>query len=320
MLATLSLLGLPALLVVLTVVERLDPALSGLAVAIGFFVWCAAASTVHANLKLLSRRAWWCLMLTVLHATAAWYYVALRLSSAHESRRPTEIGHVALLYVLLLCLTLPFILGGAVGLAGSPLGSRVASLEIELSEQRVQYDAMCSLLQRRVSSALAGEEEELLEGDEREHLIVPPDPAVIRVEALGRPERCLPQALGDHPFDRKVALRIAQRIRQRGYSLPMYYDDVRKAFPELRLYLAQKEPLWHIGADEDGEAEVRARRTPSLSQPRRAPRRWARTCGPGRVACEGGVRGWRARVACKGGVRGRAVGNGALAAPPLVRR
>ena len=80
--------------------------------------------------------------LLVLHAAAIWYAV-LRLALAQPDRRGLEALHAALLYAMLLALVyLRWRLGGG-------LPERLAELEVELSEARVQYDAVCALLQRR---------------------------------------------------------------------------------------------------------------------------------------------------------------------------
>jgi hypothetical protein len=115
----------------------------------------------------------------------------------------------------------------------------LAELEVELSEARVQYDAVCALLQRR--SHLDAEDESDFEGDEREHLIVPPAAVIVPAALKGRPEKVMPHALAGHEFDRSRAVKIARRIRLKTYTLAAYYDDVRAAFPELHLYLAQAE-------------------------------------------------------------------------------
>jgi hypothetical protein len=170
--------------------------------------------------------------LLVLHAAAIWYAV-LRLALAQPDRRGLEALHAALLYAMLLALVyLRWRLGGG-------LPERLAELEVELSEARVQYDAVCALLQRR--SHLDAEDESDFEGDEREHLIVPPAAVIVPAALKGRPEKVMPHALAGHEFDRSRAVKIARRIRLKTYTLAAYYDDVRAAFPELHLYLAQAE-------------------------------------------------------------------------------
>ena len=179
--------------------------------------------------------------LAMLHIVAAWY-AALRINFAPSARVGLEIAHALLVYVaLLLLLALR---------AGSPLASRVGELEVELAESRVQYEAVCTLLQRR------GMEEDSLsesEGDEREHLIVPPKAMVITTHAKGKPQLVLPVALAGKAFDRPTAVKIAQRIRKKNYSVAMFYEDVRLAFPELSMYLATIE---QIEGDEAAKPDV----------------------------------------------------------------
>ena len=179
------------------------------------------------------------LTLLVLHVVAAWY-AALRVALTPASRLGIEIVHAVLLYVALL---LPTLLRWR---SSARLPARVSELEVMLSEAKVQYDAVCVLLQRRVN----GEDEESeMEGDDREHLIVPPTPTIISDEARGKPELALPHALDGLSFDRAAALKICTRIRKKSYSLAMFYDDVRTAFPELTLYLACQQAAPAVGED-----------------------------------------------------------------------
>lgn len=82
------------------------------------------------------------------------------------------------------------------------------------------------------------------QGDEREYLIVPPPRTVLPADAAGQPGITIPMCLEGHPggapgaFDRALALKIASRLRHPKYSLAHYYEDLRAAFPELRLYMA----------------------------------------------------------------------------------
>ena len=117
----------------------------------------------------------------------------------------------------------------------SSADARVTELRAELAEARVQYEAMCALLRRRQDV----EEESEVEGDEREHLIVPPDETLIGREALGKPHLAVPQTLAENRFNRRLALRVASRLRRHTYSLSMFYADLRDAFPELRLYMCK---------------------------------------------------------------------------------
>jgi len=96
-------------------------------------------------------------------------------------------------------------------------------------------------------------EESETEGDDREHLIVPPIPVTIPDDAVGKPERALPLALSGRGFDMALALKIASSLRKKKYSLAHFYEDVRAAFPELDLYLAMRsDPA--AGAIEDHHA------------------------------------------------------------------
>ena len=102
----------------------------------------------------------------------------------------------------------------------------------------MQYEAMCALLRKREGVEL--DEESEIEGDEREHLIVPPPATVLSREALGQPHLTLSETLAETHFNRPLALKIASRLRRKQYSLSMFYADVREAFPELRLYMCRK--------------------------------------------------------------------------------
>ena len=70
-------------------------------------------------------------------------------------------------------------------------------------------------------------EETETEGDDREHLIVPPIPVTIPDDAVGKPERALPLALSGRGFDMALALKIASSLRKKKYSLARFYEDVR---------------------------------------------------------------------------------------------
>ena len=82
-----------------------------------------------------------------------------------------EVAHVALIYAALLVLV---IIRWLIQRGGS--AERIAALQAEVSEARVQYEAVCVLLQKRTGYDDLDSEPE---GDEREHLIVPPKPVVI---------------------------------------------------------------------------------------------------------------------------------------------
>ena len=185
-----------------------------------------------------------------------------------------EVAHVALIYAALLVLV---IIRWLIQRGGS--AERIAALQAEVSEARVQYEAVCVLLQKRTGYDDLDSEPE---GDEREHLIVPPKPVVIeegikgmlrRTHArcccfahctdccccdhmhtpltsslsvpfqpdTGKPKEVMAKALAGGKFDRDRANRIASRIRKKSYSLAAFYEDVRAAFPELQLYLASVE-------------------------------------------------------------------------------
>ena len=62
------------------------------------------------------------------------------------------------------------------------------------------------------------------------------------MEARYKPELCLPEAMHGVAFNRDLALKIAARMRKKAYGLPHFYDDIRKAFPELELYCATLAP------------------------------------------------------------------------------
>ena len=206
------------------------------------------------------RRARLCVSALVLHAVAGWYAylrvdLARRGGGGHHSLG-VEVANAGLVYLALVAMVL------VQWRSGRGLPERVAELEVMVSEGRVQYDAMCTLLRKRGSPNPDDDDDESdLEGDEREHLIVPPSPVEIPHAIRGRPEAVLPLALEGKAFDRAVALKIAGRIRRRGYTLAAYYDDIRLAFPELSLYLAQGAPERSAGA-EGGHAEEGASARP----------------------------------------------------------
>ena len=70
----------------------------------------------------------------------------------------------------------------------------MAALQAEVSEARVQYEAVCVLLQRRPQNEdiIEGSESE---GDDREHLIVPPKPITIEDDIRGKPVPSLRKGL-----------------------------------------------------------------------------------------------------------------------------
>ena len=179
----------------------------------------------------------------VVHLVAGWY-AAWRLATAAPSLVGREVAHCLLLYLGLLACTL------LRWRAMSGLPERLADLEAEISEARVQYGALTKLLQRR-----DGNDDDLSEdeGDDREHLIVPPKSAAVPEADRGDPKRVLPFALNGLPFNKEVATKICKRIRKPNYSLAMFYDDVRAAFPELTLYLACREQKRREAEAEDGE-------------------------------------------------------------------
>ena len=207
-----------------------DPAIAAPVLVIGFLIFevrlvLRGVRTATANVELF-------VSLVVLHMASGWY-TALRLGFATPAQRPLEAVHALLLYAMLL--TLVYLRHRL----AHNLPARVHTLENEVREQRVQYEAVCSLLQRR--SDVDADIESDYEGDEREHLIVPPTPVFVPDAIKGRPEKVLPHALKGMGYDSVRASKIAQRIRKKGYSLAAYYDDLRVAFPELQLYLAQHE-------------------------------------------------------------------------------
>lgn len=175
------------------------------------------------------------------------WYAAWRLTTyAPPSRLGLEIAHCVLLYVALL-----LVVGMRRG-ALSGLPERVRELEVEVSEAKVQYEAVCALLQRRDADDDDDWSED--EGDDREHLIVPPTAVAVPDDVRGDPLRVLPLALNGLKFDQAVALKICKRIRKPNYNLAMFYDDVRTAFPELSLYLAMRQPEHTLESIEEGGA------------------------------------------------------------------
>ena len=108
------------------------------------------------------------------------WYAAWRLTTyAPPSRLGLEIAHCVLLYVALL-----LVVGMRRG-ALSGLPERVRELEVEVSEAKVQYEAVCALLQRRDADDDDDWSED--EGDDREHLIVPPTAVAVPDDVRGGP-------------------------------------------------------------------------------------------------------------------------------------
>ena len=267
----LAIAAVAAWLVTLTLIEALaagsaidewltDPAIAAPVLLLGFLgfevrlVRRGARSATPGDELFLS--------LLVLHVALIWYIV-LRVAVAAPARRALEAVHAALLYAMLLAVVyLRWRLAAT-------LPSRVTALQDEVREQRVQYRALCALMQHRdlgevtrrssasnrrpqhppiracrsslvCARALRAQDDESdYEGDEREHLIVPPAPVSIPDAIKGRPSEVLPHALHGLSYDSVRATKIATRLRKKGYSLAAFYDDLRMAFPELQLYLAQ---------------------------------------------------------------------------------
>lgn len=204
-----------------------------LAYALSELLLIGAGRAAGGRLILVREHHGTALQLAAAHVVAAWYGVVRLLDE--PSVQLAAVTHVVLVYLALLAGALRALaLAGVCGGSGS---YRVAELETELREARVQYDAMCALLQRRHDDY---DESDEPEGDEREHLIVPPFPITLTREALGVPARALPETLQGRRFDRALALKIAHRLRKRGYGLGAFYEDTRDAFPELQLYMTTR--------------------------------------------------------------------------------
>mmetsp|Transcript_58618 Transcript_58618/g.96766 ORF Transcript_58618/g.96766 Transcript_58618/m.96766 type:complete len:993 (-) Transcript_58618:255-3233(-) len=142
--------------------------------------------------------------------------------------------------------------------------AHLVALSAEVRELQLQQASLSAMLSSKADDAL-DEDSSDLEGDEREHLIVPPNPVCIPGEIEGRPEATLPLALSGRQFDHMLALRISSSMRKRRYTLAQFYGDVRDAFPELDLYLATLE-----GSGDEYDCvppDVGDQRTSSISAP-----------------------------------------------------
>ena len=234
---TLAIAAVATWLIALTLIKALatntaindwltDPAIAAPVLVLCFL--CFEARLVRRGARSATPKVELTLSLLVLHIAVLWYTV-LGVALTLPAQRMLVAVHAALLYVMLLALVyLRWRLA-------AHLPSRVTALEDEVREQRVQYRALSALMQHRD----LGEDESDYEGDEREHLIVPPAPVAVPDAIKGMPEHVLPHALNGLTYDGVRATKIAQRIRKKGYSIAAFYDDVRMAFPELQLYLAQ---------------------------------------------------------------------------------
>ena len=215
-----------------------DPVIGTLSITV-FFVLFKTVASRHMDLNSIrSLRTVFTVGLAVvlMHAAVAVFAVSRGrvASSGGGAGLPLETVRVVLLYVLLLTVLV-------VGLWIARLRRRVQTIDDEMREVNVKY----SMMQHMMSRFGDEEDEEPssdLEGDERETLIVPPVPEPIRAEARYKPELCLPEAMHGVAFNRDLALKIAARMRKKAYGLPHFYDDIRKAFPELELYCATLAP------------------------------------------------------------------------------
>ena len=139
---------------------------------------------------------------------------------------------------------------------------RLRATNVALREAQLQISTMQGVISRLAGSSGVegswGDSESENEGDEREHLIQPPDPVVVPEELIGRPEIAISRALtklDKHSFNRPFALKIAARLRKPTYSLARFYADVRECFHELDLYLACVEERI-AGSGEEGDAPL----------------------------------------------------------------
>ena len=163
-------------LLALTLVEVLtkgasalrDGALAGPSVVLAFIAFEGRIALKRSPVP--SPRCELFISIFIAHLATAWYGV-LRLSATASTSIGLEVAHVALIYAALLVLV---IIRWLIQRGGS--AERIAALQAEVSEARVQYEAVCVLLQKRTGYDDLDSEPE---GDEREHLIVPPKPVVI---------------------------------------------------------------------------------------------------------------------------------------------
>jgi hypothetical protein len=218
-----------------------DPVVSAVTILIGFLIFHTIASpfvvwsSTRCQLLLSSMPS-----LVLFHVATACFVVSQRLSWSSSSSSlmaevPREVGRAVAVYVALLVIF-------AHGSWLSYQDRRVATADAELREMRVQQSYLRSML------LTDGEEEdeeasELLEGDEREHLIVAPNATLLSELSIGHPDLVFTECLAGAAFDRALGLQMASRLRRRDYSLAHFYSDVRTCFPELELYLACKPVL-----------------------------------------------------------------------------
>ena len=165
-------------LLALTLVEVLtkgasalrDGALAGPSVVLAFIAFEGRIALKRSPVP--SPRCELFISIFIAHLATAWYGVLrLYVAATASTSIGLEVAHVALIYAALLVLV---IIRWLIQRGGS--AERIAALQAEVSEARVQYEAVCVLLQKRTGYDDLDSEPE---GDEREHLIVPPKPVVI---------------------------------------------------------------------------------------------------------------------------------------------
>lgn len=115
---------------------------------------------------------------------------------------------------------------------------RAVQAEAELQEVRDSYNEQADELQRRKP------ENWVEDADPREVELMTElrsGPVCIPHDVLGKPHLALKVALSQRRFDLSVAIRAATQMRERDYSLRDYFQDCCIAFPELILYVCERE-------------------------------------------------------------------------------
>ena len=224
-----------------------DPTFAALSIVVAFVLFAGSASRRVAWSSTYAHMLCSVLpLLTVMHAAFASFLV-------HAS----VAGGLSALRAVAMYVSLVAVFGQAMWSSRAP--SLVAKLRGEVAELRTQGYHMRVLLARAAGGG-DDDEEELseLEGDEREHAIVPPTLTELASSSVGLPEKSLPEALNGQRFDHALALKIATRLRRPAYSLAHFYDDVRKAFPELELYCVCTATAAAGDSDDEGAAGAAA--------------------------------------------------------------
>ncbi len=162
-------------------------------------------------------------------------------------------------------------LAGAVGASLVLAFTHCWRSPLALARTRKKERERIEVLERRLSRALNPDSDASTEisvsladlggltSAHEQYQIDVPTPIRIAEADAGKPHISITKALKHYAYDHTAATRAATRLRDADYTLHAFYADILEAFPEMRLYLAERE------AAQDGENSSRLTVTSGIS-------------------------------------------------------